>query len=104
MTNKDIRFQRWTSRAYGFAGACLFALALAEFFGIATPELRTILMLGILAAGTASWVLQAKRKCSNCGRLYGYHFRLVNANMCHKCGFEYPKWRPGTHDDAGQGE
>ncbi len=104
MTNKDIHFQRWTSRAYGFAGVCLFALASAEFFGFSTPELRSVLMLGILAVGTASWVLQAKRKCSNCGRLYGYHLRIVNANKCRRCGFEFPKWRPGADDDAEQGK
>jgi hypothetical protein len=36
--------------------------------------------------------------CHNCGQLYGYHFRLVKANMCHKCGAEYPKWLPGVED------
>ena len=94
----EIRYQKWVTRVYGFAAACLFALALAEFFDIATPQIQTLLMLGIVAAGTASWVLQAKRKCHNCGQLYGYHFRLVKANVCHKCGAEYPKWRPGLKD------
>jgi len=98
----DIRFQRWTARAYGLAGACLFALAIAEFFNFATPPLRTFLMLGILAAGTAAWVMQAKRKCASCGRLYGYHFRIVKANTCRYCGAEFPKWHPGEEDDAEQ--
>lgn len=94
----DARYQNWVTRVYGFAAACLLALALAEFFGFATPQLQTLLMLGIVAAGTAAWVLQAKRKCRNCGQLYGYHFRLVKANFCHKCGAEYAKWRPGLDD------
>jgi len=99
----DIRFQRWTTRAYAFAGACLFALALAEFFDFATPKVQTLLMLGIMAAGTAAWVMQAKRICASCGQVYGYHFRLVKANMCHKCGAEFPKWRPGEHDGESEG-
>lgn len=94
----DVRYQKWVTRIYGLAAACLFALALAELFDVATPQIQTLLMLGIVAAGTAAWVLQAKRKCSNCGQLYGYHFRLVKANMCHKCGAEFPKWRPGLED------
>lgn len=94
----NVRYEKWVTRAYGFAAACLFALALAEFFGFATPQIQTLLMLGIMVAGTAAWVLQAKRICHNCGQLYGYHFRLVKANMCHKCGAEYPKWRPGLED------
>lgn len=100
----NARYQMWVSRVYGFAAACLFVLALVEFFDIATPKIQTLLMLGIMAAGTIAWVLQAKRKCLNCGQLYGYHFRLVKANMCHKCGAEYPKWRPGQkHDESRNG-
>jgi hypothetical protein len=98
----DMRYQKWVSRAYAFAAACLFALALAEFLDFATPKIQTLLMLGIMLAGTAAWILQAKRKCHNCGQLYGYHFRLVKANMCHKCGAEYPKWRPGQKDGESQ--
>lgn len=102
ITRYDARAQRWISRSYAFAAACLFALALVEFFDAATPQIQTLLMLGIMIAGTAAWVMQAKRKCHNCGQLYGYHFRLVKANMCHKCGAEYPKWRPGLeHDGSG---
>lgn len=98
VTAANVRYEKWVSRAYGFAAACLFALALVEFFDVTTPQIQTLLMLGIIAAGTAAWVLQAKRICHNCGQLYGYHFRLVKANMCHKCGAEYPKWRPGLED------
>lgn len=94
----NARYQMWVSRAYGLAAFCLFALALAEFAGVATPLLRTVLMLGILAAGTAAWVMQAKRKCPRCGHLYGYHFRLVKANICTKCGAEFPPWRPGMEE------
>ena len=94
----QIRYQRWISRAYGFAAFCLAALAILEVTDMATPFLQTILMLGIVAAGTGAWVLQAKRQCPKCGTLYGYHFRIVNANVCHKCGAEFPKWRPGMED------
>ena len=98
VSSSNESYQKWVSRVYGFAAACLFALAIVEFFDVATPQIQTLLMLGIVAAGTAGWVLQAKRKCPNCGQLYGYHFRLVKANMCHKCGAEFPKWRPGLKD------
>ena len=97
---KSARFQRWVSWAYSFAAACLFALALAEFTNYATPQIRLLLMLGIMIAGTVAWVMEAKRKCPNCGQLYGYHFRLVRSNICRKCGAEYPKWRPGIDEDG----
>lgn len=100
---ETILWQKWVSRAYAFAAACLFALALAEFAGVATPLRRTLLMLGILAAGTAAWVMQAKRRCPECGHLYGYHFRFVKANVCIKCGAEYPPWVPGMDKDGKAG-
>lgn len=90
-----INYQKWVTRAYGFAAACLFGLAIAELADTSSPLLKTLLMLGILAAGTAAWVMQAKRVCVSCGHLYGYHFRLVKANVCTKCGEEFPPWLPG---------
>lgn len=98
VSQRTVRYQKWVSRTYGLAAACLFLLAIAEFAGAATPLLRTVLMLGILAAGTAAWVMQAKRVCGKCGHPYGYHFRLVKANVCAKCGEEFPPWRPGMDD------
>ena len=56
----DMRYQQWVSQAYAFAAACLVALALAEFLDFATPKIQTLLMLGIMLAGTAAWILQAK--------------------------------------------
>ena len=94
----DARYQKWVSRAYGFAAFCLAALAIVEITDTATPQIQTLLMLGIALAGTAAWVMQAKRKCPNCGHLYGYHFRIVNANRCRKCGADFPGWRPGQAD------
>lgn len=94
------RWQRWVSRAYVFAGLCLGALALVEAFDIATPTMRLILMLGIVAAGTAAWVMQAQRICPNCGAPYGYAIRIVNPNICRKCGAEFPNWRPGMEEDG----
>ena len=95
----DARYEMWVTRAYGFAAFCLAALAVVEITGNATPFVRTLLMLGIVLAGTASWVLQAKRKCPQCGVLYGYHFRIVNANKCHKCGADFPRWWPGQAEE-----
>ncbi len=94
----DVRYQQWVSRAYGFAAACLFALAIIEVADVATPLLRTLLMLGIAASGTVAWVMQAKRVCPKCGKLYGYGIRIVNANVCRYCGADFPKWMPGQDD------
>jgi hypothetical protein len=99
ISSSNARYQRWVSRAYAFAAACLFVLAIAEMLNWATPLNRTLLMLGIAAAGTAAWVMQAKRRCPNCDAPYGYHFRLVKANTCRKCGAEFPPWRPGMEED-----
>ncbi|MEM8744135.1 MAG: hypothetical protein AAGF14_05820 [Pseudomonadota bacterium] len=94
----NARHQKWVSRAYGFAAACLFGLAVAEVSGMATTLVRTLAMIGIGASGTVAWVMQAKRECPNCGRLYGYAIRIVNANVCRYCGTEFPKWMPGQED------
>lgn len=103
VTESLLRYRRWIARAYGFAAVCLGALAVLEAARAATPLLRTLLMVGIAAAGTAAWVMQARRKCPNCGKPYGYHLRIVNANRCRHCGAEFPQWRPGM-DEAGDGE
>lgn len=101
---QHLRYQKWVSRAYGFAALCLLVLAIVEVTNTATPLVRTLLMIGIVLAGTLAWVMQAKCVCPECGEPYGYHFRIVNANVCRKCGAEFPRWRPGMEDDAGQGE
>ena len=92
------RLHRWVMRANGLAGMCLLVLVAIELFGFSTPQLRALLMVGIAAGGTVAWVQQARRKCPGCGHLYGYHFRLMKANICRKCGAEYPKWHPGFED------
>ena len=103
VTPGQARRQRWISRAYGFAAFCLAALAVLELTDRATPLLQTLLMLGIGAAGTAAWAMQAQRKCPNCGKPYGYGIRIVNVSTCRHCGAEFPKWRPGQDDDAAHG-
>lgn len=100
LTPEHLRWQKWISRAYAFAAACLGALALVEVVGAATPLVRTLLMIGIVLAGTAAWVMQAQRKCPQCGEQYGYHFRFVRANICRKCGAEFPPWHPGVSEDG----
>jgi hypothetical protein len=99
VSESDVRYQRWVTRAYGFAAFCLAALAVVEITDTATPFVQTLLMMGIVLAGTAAWVMQAKRKCPQCDELYGYHFRIVNANRCRKCGAEFPRWRPGQTEE-----
>jgi hypothetical protein len=99
VTQKDVNFQKWISRAYGFAGLCLGLLALAEAFGFASTILRSVTMIGIVLAGTGAWIMQSKRTCPNCGSLYGYAIRIVNANLCRKCGADFPPWRPGDTED-----
>jgi uncharacterized protein (DUF983 family) len=96
-----LRWQKWISRAYAFAAACLGALAIIEATDTATPLLRTILMIGIVLAGTAAWAMQAQRKCPQCGAQYGYHFRFMRANICRKCGAEFPRWHPGQSEEDG---
>ena len=81
--------QKWSSAAFGLAGVCLAAIALAKLFGFATPTLSGVLMAGIVISGTAAWFLQARQKCPHCGELYGYGFRIVNANLCRKCGGDF---------------
>ncbi|MDH3581097.1 MAG: hypothetical protein OEM91_10795 [Hyphomicrobiales bacterium] len=93
------RYQKWVSRVYGLAAFCLLILALGEAFGFASALLRTVTMVGIVLAGTAAWVMQAKRICPNCGELYGYAIRIVNAKICRKCGADFPKWRPGMDEE-----
>lgn len=95
----QIRYRAWVSRIYGFAAICIAALALAEVTGNASPLIRTLSMLGIGLAGTAAWIMQAKRPCPKCGAPYGYAIRIVHANYCRKCGADFPKWVPGMDED-----
>ena len=90
----QLRRRKWYSRAYGFAAFCLLALAILEVTGQASALLRTLLMIGIGAAGTGAWVLQAKRECPKCGAVYGYRIRIVNVNSCARCGAELPDDEP----------
>ncbi|MCH8239478.1 MAG: hypothetical protein IIB62_05395 [Proteobacteria bacterium] len=92
------RLHRWVMRANGLAGMCLLVLVAIELFGFSTPQLRALLMVGIAAAGTVAWVQQARRKCPNCGQLYGYHLRILKGNICRKCGTELAKWDAGHLD------
>lgn len=78
--------QKWTSYATGLAVVCLLGLALTLVFGLATPQVRTILMVGILVSGTIALVGQARQKCPHCGEPYGYRFKVVNTHLCPKCG------------------
>lgn len=80
--------RKWSSHASILAGVCLFALALSHVFGLATPLTNLVLGLGVVAAGTVVWAIQARQKCPRCGTPYGYRVRLLKANLCPKCGFD----------------
>ncbi len=81
--------QKWSSAAFGLAGVCLAAIALAKLFGFATPALSGVLMAGIVISGTAAWIIQARQKCPHCGEPYGYGVRIMNAHRCRKCGGDF---------------
>jgi predicted RNA-binding Zn-ribbon protein involved in translation (DUF1610 family) len=104
ISSAQLRYREWVSRAYGFAGLCLAALAIAEVTGNASPLVRTLTMLGIALAGTVAWAMQAKRECPECGAQYGYAIRIVHSNYCRKCGAEYPKWLPGMDEGGSAGK
>jgi ribosomal protein S14 len=99
----QIRREKWISRVYAFAAFCLAALAVLVLTDTATVFPETLLMLGIVAAGTAAWAMQAKRKCPRCGKPYGYGIRIVNANVCRHCGADFPRWRPGIKEQQDDG-
>lgn len=79
-------YQKWSSYAFGLAGICLALLALANVFGFTSPVLNSALMGGILVSGTAAWIVQARQTCPHCGESYGFRIRIVNVNICCKCG------------------
>ncbi len=86
MTPPQPPYQKWSSYAFGLAGLCLAVLALANVFGFTSRALNSVLMTGIFVAGTAAWIVQARQICPHCGVPYGYRIRIVNANICRKCG------------------
>ncbi|MEL6961959.1 MAG: hypothetical protein AAGA73_08265 [Pseudomonadota bacterium] len=81
--------KKWSSYASSLAVLSLLALALMHVFDIATPTLNLVIMGSIVASGTVAWLVQAKQPCPDCGRLYGYRFRFVNARHCRHCGGEF---------------
>lgn len=88
-TKSEPASRQWSSYAFGLAFACLMAIALSQIFGFASPQLSTVLMIGIVVSGTAAWAIQARQTCPHCGTLYGYGFRIVNAHICRSCGGDF---------------
>ncbi|MCG8559391.1 MAG: hypothetical protein MI824_06300 [Hyphomicrobiales bacterium] len=80
------------SACYWLAILCLAGLAGAEALGATHPWIRGALMVGIAIAGTGIIIMQAQRRCPNCGAAYGYYPRLINASRCRRCGAEFPSW------------
>ena len=81
--------KKWSSYASAIAVLSLLVLALAHVIGVVTPTLSVIVMGGIVLSGTTAWLVQARQPCPQCGKLYGYRFRFVNARMCRNCGGEF---------------
>ena len=81
--------QTWSSAAFGLAGVCLAAMALANLFGFSSAQLSRVLMAGIFISGTAAWIIQARQKCPHCGEPYGYGVRIGKTHLCRKCGGDF---------------
>ncbi len=97
----DRRRKALLSASFWLAAICLAGLVAAEILGMSTPWLRGVLMIGVAAAGTGVIVVQAQRRCPNCGAPYGYHLRITNANTCRQCGAEFPGWPMADESDRG---
>ncbi|NJO38351.1 MAG: hypothetical protein HC871_13020 [Rhizobiales bacterium] len=82
--------KKWSAYASSLAVLSLLALAVMHVLGFATQALNLVAMGCIVASGTVAWLVQAKLPCPDCGRLYGYRFRFVNARICRHCGGEFP--------------
>ena len=81
--------KRWSAYASSLAVLSLLALALLHVFGLATPELNLVVMACIVASGTVAWLVQARQRCPDCGKPYGYRFRFMHARICRNCGGEF---------------
>jgi hypothetical protein len=44
--------------------------------------------VGITVSGTVAWVVHAQQKCRHCDAPNGFRIRLVNSQLCAKCGGE----------------
>ena len=82
----------WNDRLVGAALVCLVALIVTEALSLSIFWLRAVLMIGLAVAGTGVWILQARRACPKCGTPCGYQLRLLKANLCRRCGAEFPQW------------
>lgn len=82
----DTRHETWNNLAFGLGAVCLLIIAMTEALGLSTPMLRNILIGGMIVSGTAMWLIQARTHCPHCGKMFGYHFRILRANRCRNCG------------------
>lgn len=78
--------ERWSNAALLVAVTSLGTIAFFNAFGLDTPTINTVLMIGIMISGTVFWAIQARQPCPHCGAPYGYGFRIVNAHICRSCG------------------
>jgi hypothetical protein len=70
----------------------VIGLAVTVVLRLDVPGLRAAFMGGIAIAGTVAYLLQAQRKCPNCGAPYGYQPRVIKSSTCRSCGAEFPPW------------
>lgn len=75
---------------YWLAGISIGGLILSELAGLGGPTSRLVLIGGLVAAGTVAMILQGERRCPGCGVPYGYAPRLVQPNLCRRCGATFP--------------
>ena len=74
------------------AMAALLVLMVTEVTGYSSLSVRAGTMIAIAIAGTGLYVLQARRRCPNCGKPDGFHLRITSADRCRSCGAELPRW------------
>ena len=80
------------------ATAALFVLVATEATGYSSLPVRAGTMIAIAIAGTGLYVLQARRRCPNCGKPDGFHLRITSADRCRHCGGELPRWSGDDED------
>lgn len=88
----ESKFRPLMPAMFWLAAGSIVGLALVEIWNVEAPVLRWGFMAGIGLAGTVAILIQAKRKCPQCGTPYGYRPRLFKSSKCRNCGAEFPPW------------
>lgn len=78
--------ERWNNIAIALGAVCLLLIAVSEAVGFATTQMRNVLIVGLLVAGTIMWVIQAQKLCPHCGKKFGFSLRILKSYECRNCG------------------